>query len=317
MAPDDLFATCWTTAGDTSPLDADPRSPVDFRTRVEAASAAGFTGMGFLYADLLAAEQVHGLAGMRAILADHGITRWQAEFLADWWGPGPRRAASDEDRAGMLRFIEHLGGHNLKIGPDDSGRPWDRDRWAEEFARLAAQAADVGARLAIEFLPWTNIASLGDALALVEAAGHPAGGMVIDVWHTERAGTPHAELAACPLERIVGVELSDATATVVGALAQDTVANRRLCGEGDFDLPGVVAALRAAGWTGPWGVEILSTSYRKLPVTEATRRAAVSARALVGHSPPVTREADSAREAQTAREAHGTGRRHVTQGGPL
>ena len=52
---------------------------------------------------------------------------------------------------------------------------------------------------------------------------------------------------------------------------------RRYCGEGAFDLPGMIAALRTAGWNGPWGVEILSDEHRALPVGEALHRAAVSA----------------------------------------
>ena len=59
---------------------------------------------------------------------------------------------------------------------------------------------------------------------------------------------------------------------------------RRYCGEGSFDLPGIVAALRTAGWTGPWGVEILSEEHRSLPVRDALARAAEGARLLVGGS---------------------------------
>ncbi|GAA1109499.1 hypothetical protein GCM10009579_35680 [Streptomyces javensis] len=72
-----------------------------------------------------------------------------------------------------------------------------------------------------------------------------------------------------PPGRIVGVELDDAETDVVGTLFEDTVRRRRLCGEGSFDLPAIVAALRTAGWTGPWGVEILSDAHRALPVRTA------------------------------------------------
>ncbi|MDR1188506.1 MAG: sugar phosphate isomerase/epimerase [Bifidobacteriaceae bacterium] len=283
---DELFATCWTTAGDTSPLDADQRSPVDFRTRVEAATKAGFTGAGFLHVDLLDAEKAYGLRVMRSILEDNGMVEWETEMLGDWWLPaGPRREASDQARYEMLRLIEAMGGRDLKIGPDDSGQPWDLDRWAEEFAGLAAQTANVGARLAIEFLPWTNIATIEDGLRLVEAAGHPAGGLIVDVWHIERAGTPLETVAATPGGRIVGVELSDAAAQVKGTLPVDTVENRLLPGEGDFDLAGLVEALRQTGWSGKWGVEILSSTHRKLPVDDAVRRAAASARTLLDANP--------------------------------
>jgi sugar phosphate isomerase/epimerase len=48
------------------------------------------------------------------------------------------------------------------------------------------------------------------------------------------------------------------------------VNRRRYGGEGSFDLPGLVAALRTAGWTGPWGVGILSEEHRSLPVGDAS-----------------------------------------------
>jgi sugar phosphate isomerase/epimerase len=49
------------------------------------------------------------------------------------------------------------------------------------------------------------------------------------------------------------------------------------CGEGSFDLTGLVRTLRDLGFDGPWGVEILSTSYRALPVAQALKLAAESA----------------------------------------
>jgi len=42
----------------------------------------------------------------------------------------------------------------------------------------------------------------------------------------------------------------------------------------------MVAALRTAGWVGPWGVEILSDEHRAAPV-EAALRAADSARNIL------------------------------------
>jgi sugar phosphate isomerase/epimerase len=98
------------------------------------------------------------------------------------------------------------------------------------------------------------------------------------VWHIERARTPVGDLASVPLHRIIGVELNDADAGVVGTFFEDTVHRRRYCGEGSFDLPGMITALRTAGWSGPWGVEILSAEHRALPVKEALSRAATSAR---------------------------------------
>jgi sugar phosphate isomerase/epimerase len=282
MTTQDLLATCWTTAGDAAPGRHDERSPLTLRERAEAAGAAGFKGFGLLYADLVEAEREYGLSGIRSLFADNGLVHVELELLTDWWADGPRRAASDAVRLDLLRAAEALGARDIKIGPDVEDKPWDLEAWAREFATLAAQADDVGARLGIEFLPWSNIKTLHDGLRLVEAAGHPAGGLIIDVWHTERAHTPPAELADVPLSRIVGVELNDADSQVVGTLFEDTVRRRRLCGEGTFDLPGFVTALRRAGWTGPWGVEILSDAHRALPVRDAAEAAFRSAASVLG-----------------------------------
>lgn len=97
--------------------------------------------------------------------------------------------------------------------------------------RLLAQAANAGARLGSEFLRRSNIPTVHDALRLVEDAGHLAGGIVINVWHVERARTPPDELAALPLHRIVGVEPNDADREAVGTLFEKTVDRRRYCGE--------------------------------------------------------------------------------------
>jgi hypothetical protein len=153
----------------------------------------------------------------------------------------------------LLEAAEALGARHIKVTPDGDDRPWDRGHWAEKFAELASQAQDVGARLGIEFFPWSNFKTLHDGLQLVEDAGHEAGGVVIDTWHIARAHTPIADLATVPLHRIIGVELNDADEQVVGPLFEDTVHRRRYCGEGSFDLPAMITPLRARDGTDPGG----------------------------------------------------------------
>ncbi|WP_217991123.1 sugar phosphate isomerase/epimerase family protein [Mobilicoccus massiliensis] len=280
-AHDRLLATCWSSAGDAASDRADRRSPVPLRKRIEAAAAAGFTGFGLLSVDLPGAVAEYGLSGIRTMLADNGIVDLELEDIPRWWDEGSARAGSDRVRHEVLTAAETLGARHVKVTPDGDDEPWDRDVWARRFAELAAQADGVGARLGIEFFPWANVATLADGLRLVEEADHPAGGVVVDVWHIARAGTSPAELAATPLDRIVGVELSDADEEVVGTLFEDTVHRRRFCGEGSFDLPGMIAALRQAGWRGPWGVEILSDDYVTMPPAAALDRAGRTARAAL------------------------------------
>jgi sugar phosphate isomerase/epimerase len=277
-ATDELMATCWTSAGDAASDRADLRSPLTLRERIEAASSAGYRGLGLLSDDLPAAVAAYGLPGIRSMLADNGMKYLELEGIPFWWSDGSQREESDRVRHSLLQAAEVLGARHIKVTPDGDDAPWDRGKWAEKFAELATQAQSVGVRLGIEFFPWSNIKTLHDGLQLVADAGNDAGGVVIDTWHIARAHTPPADLATVPLDRIIGVELNDADEQVIGTLFEDTVHRRRFCGEGTFELPAMIAALRTAGWNGPWGVEILSDEHRSLSVEQALRRAAASAR---------------------------------------
>ncbi len=280
-ATDELLATCWSSAGDAASDRTDLRSPLPLRRRIEAAAAAGYRGFGLLSDDLPMAVADYRLSGIKAMLADNGIVHLELEGIPNWWDDGPLGRESDGIRRAMLEAAETLGARQIKVTPDGDDRPWDRGLWAAKFAELAAQAENAGTRLGIEFFPWSNIKTLHDGLALVEDAGHDAGGVVIDAWHIFRAQTPPADLASVPQHRIIGVELNDADPDIVGTLFEDTVHRRRYCGEGSFDLPAMIAALRTAGWNGPWGVEILSAEHRAAPVEQALRRAAESARRVL------------------------------------
>jgi hypothetical protein len=154
------------------------------------------------------------------MLEDNGLVHRELELLTNWWADGALRVQSDSVRRGLLAAAEALGADHIKIGPPGSDSPWDPDRWAGELAALAAEAAEAGARVGLEFLPWTAIKTVHDGMELVESAGHPAAGLIIDVWHTERTHTPAAELATIPLWRIVGVELSDADEQCIGTLSR-------------------------------------------------------------------------------------------------
>ena len=276
-----LLATCWTTAGNAAPLRGDGRSPVPLRTRIEVAATAGFRGFGVTHVDLMAAVADMGLAGVRAVLDDNGIEHRELELLTQWWTDGPVRRDSDAVRCDLLGAAEFLGARTVKIAPDVAGGPWNPEQWATELAALGRDASEHGTRVALEFLPWSNIADVHQGLELVEAAEHPAVGLLIDAWHVGRAGTPVADLASLPVERIFGVELDDFDDQPVGSLFEDTRDRRKYCSEGSFDLPGMVSALRRAGWHGPWGVEILSEQHRISELVKGVTTAFDSAHGLL------------------------------------
>jgi sugar phosphate isomerase/epimerase len=239
----------------------------DFRDRARAFERAGFTGMGLFYTDLPHVVKQYGYAGMRSILADHGIRHLELEALIDWFADGERRARSDETRALLLRSAEALGAFQIKaVG--DSITDYPQGRMTEALGALADQARDSGTRVSIEIMAGSNISNLTRALEIVEAADRPNAGILLDVWHIVRGQVPYADIARLPKKWIFGVELNDGSIRSAGTPFEDTVYRRRFCGEGEFDLAGFVDAARVAGYEGPFGVEVLSDRVRTMPLDE-------------------------------------------------
>jgi sugar phosphate isomerase/epimerase len=288
MTPDrsisnrELLATCWTSAGNAAPDRGDEISPVDLRTRIETAAEVGWEGFGLLHADLAIAQRTIGLPELRRIFDGAGIEHVELEVLPWWWTTDERRAVSDQRRALLLGAAEALGARAIKVAAEGGDDPVDPARFHEDFDRLATQAGNAGARVALEFMPMTNLASLQAGVDFVTAVGNPHGGLAVDTWHVHRGGTSYAELERIlPVEYTVVVELDDADEQVVGTLWEDTLNRRRLPGEGAFDVPAFIAAVHRVGYRGLWGVEIISEQHRQLPVREGlTRARAATLRAL-------------------------------------
>ena len=138
--------------------------------------------------------------------------------------------------------------------------------------RLAAAADSAGVRLALEPIhhserdALTLITTIPETLALLEEAGLPDVGLMIDLWHI--GDTPEIER-----------HLADNAARITGV----HVAEWFPPGRDDRALPGercarLMRVLHDAGWRGAWDVEIFGDpahpdSLWALDVDEAARRA--------------------------------------------
>lgn len=270
-----LIATAWTSAGDTSPVRVPATSPVPIGERITAVAEAGYCGMGLVADDLRAIRDTIGFTGLRNLLDESGLTHFEIELIERWWIPHGEPGHTYDVRHLLLDAAETLTPSFIKIGSQNGPAFTDPATVIPALRELADQAAQRGTCIAIEPMPFSAIPTIPVGAEIVLAAGHPAVGLVVDAWHVFRAGTSLAELdAALAAESIFGVELDDAAAEVVGTLFQDTVDRRLLCGDGTFDLPGLISLLRDKGFDGPWGVEILSEPFRALPVQRALQLAA-------------------------------------------
>jgi sugar phosphate isomerase/epimerase len=273
----DLIASYWTLAGNLDPGSTATASPWPFADRVAAAADAGYAGFGIRHTDLAAVRSSVGLERMRENLDQGGMRHVELEVLIDWFADGDRRALSDRVRAEMLEAAVVLGARHIKITGDRSAQPWPTGRYVDEFRRLCEEFEPSSTLVVLEPIPMTGIPDLRSALEIVTAADAPNGGLVVDIWHMERAGVSNEEIAATPPDLVKFVELNDAPATSGPATWADTFANRTLCGDGEFDIPGFLAAIDATGYSGPIGVEIIGDEHRRRDLTTAAQAVIASA----------------------------------------
>jgi sugar phosphate isomerase/epimerase len=196
----------------------------------------------------------------------------ELEFLTDWFLEGERKKLSDIRKASLFEAAEVLGARHIKVG-DLFQELCPLPRLIDAFGILCEEAAQHGTKIGFELMPFSMIRTLEESLAMVKGAGAPNGGILFDLWHVVKLGIPYEEVCRVPVEYVVGVELNDGTIHSPWSLHEDTINHRRLCGEGEFDVRGFVQGMQKAGYTGPWGIEVLSAELRTLPLEELTTRA--------------------------------------------
>lgn len=272
----ELVDLYWTTAGPVEVHVGREWSTFAWRDRCAHAARVGFRGIGLWHADAEHQLEATTLAEMKRIFDDAGLQYLEVEFLADFFAePGtPERAESDARRRLLFEIAATFGAHHIKVG-NIPGTPCPLDRLTEEFAALCDDAADhTDARIVYEFMPFdVNVHTLAAALTVVEGAARANGGLAIDTWHMSKLGIPPEDMAGIPTEYLGWVELSDGRFQNMEDAIDEVVNHRHLPGEGEFDIPGYIGALQTAGYTGPWGVEVLSAALRTLPIEQEFERA--------------------------------------------
>lgn len=280
---DALIAGFWTLSGPIGPFSPSRVCPHPPAERIRAAAEAGFAGIGFAHEDLMHwLPATGGAAGLARCLRQHGLRFVELELIVDWFARDARRAASDRVRADLLALAAEVGARHIKVVGDRSrDARWPLDALVADFHHLCEQAEAAGVRIALEFQPWSAIHDLSTALPVVLGAGHSHGGLMLDVWHVDRGGVAFDAIAALPPGCIAAVELSDARRQVQGSLWEDTADRRRLCGEGELDLGRFLASVRAAGFEGPFSVEMISIEHRARSLASQAGRAFETSRAAL------------------------------------
>ena len=263
----DLMSLYWTTAG-IFPGQGEI-SRFDFKDRVQAAAKAGFKGIGIWHTDLEHILQFRTLKEMKRILDDNGMKYVELEFLTDWFLEGARKSESDSRKHRLFEASEALHAKHVKVG-DFYNSTCPMPLIVEAFAALCAEAENYGATIGFEIMGCAMIDNLKEAISLVETAGARNGGLIIDIYQVANLGMTFEEINRIPLQNLINVELNDGT--LPGSPHHDPV-NRKFCGEGEYDIRGLIDCVHKMGYAGPWGVEVISEKLAPLPLTELSTQA--------------------------------------------
>ena len=218
-------------------LDLDPVALI----RLARASGFAFVGLRF---HPVAPGQLHyrpppGSAAMTALrraIADEGVGVYDIETIVLDAGFDPDALRPVIDAAA------EVGAERLNVCAED----WDRGALVTLFGRLCDLAGAAGIGVDIECMAWRGIDTPGKCLEVIEAAGRPNAGVLVDALHLDRCGGTPAEVAAMPPARVVSAQLCDAPRgrpKRAEALIAEARGGRLMPGAGGLPLAELVAAL--------------------------------------------------------------------------
>lgn len=233
--------------------------------KLEAIAAARFDAVEIFENDLLffngSARQVHDMA------ADLGLKIVLFQPFRDFEGVPEAMFRRNLDRAERkFDLMQELGAPLMLVCSSVSPAALpDASLAAAQLHELAERAGRRGLRIGYEALAWgRHVNTYGQAWAMVQAAGHPHLGLVLDSFHTLALNDDPAGIADIPGERIFFVQLADAPRLSMDVL---TWSRHFRCfpGQGDFDVAGFTMQAIASGYSGPLSLEVFNDDFRAGP----------------------------------------------------
>jgi sugar phosphate isomerase/epimerase len=241
---------CFNTFNRSAFFGVDP----DLPAQIDAAGAAGFRlfGPDTFSLDAWVADG-RALSDLAHMLDARGMQCWEIAAL--------NLTGRDESLADARHIAEIAAVLRPQWILTNVGTAVDREL-CDTFAMVCDILATVGARPAIEYLPFTPANSLATAQVLVDHVGRDRAGILFDTWHHFRGPDTDDDLEAAAADLIAYVQFDDARPMITDDLVTETIHRRTFPGDGEFDLAGYCARIKAKGWDGVVSVEILDEAWR-------------------------------------------------------
>ena len=239
--------------------------------KLEAAARAGFAGVEIFENDLLTFDG--SPADVRRIAADLDLAIVLFQPFRDFEAmPEPQRTRNLDRAERKFDVMEALGTELLLVCSNvQQGAIDDDARAAADLAEMAERAAQRGLRVGYEALAWgRHVQRWSHAWRIVQRAGHPALGLIVDSFHTLSLDDDPAGIAEVPAEKLFFVQLADAPRLAMDPLSWSRHF-RNFPYQGDLDVEGFVRAVLASGYNGPLSLEIFNDEFRAAPARPTAR----------------------------------------------
>ncbi|MGI5220640.1 TIM barrel protein [Nocardia sp. CA-290969] len=241
--------------------------------KLPAIAAAGFDGFEIFEPDFVSSTLAPAQLRQRA--ADLGLSIDLYQPFRDLDSADEQQFQRNLDRAERkFDLMQTLGCDTMLVcsSPLPSA-VHDDARLAEQLATLAERAGQRGLRIAYEALAWgAHVNTYRHAWRIVEYVDHPALGTCLDSFHILSRGDDPSGIREIPGDKIFFLQLADAPGLSLDVLSWSRH-HRNFPGQGNFDLAAFGAHVQAAGYTGPWSLEVFNDVFRQ----SATGRTAADA----------------------------------------
>lgn len=242
------------------------------RDKLQAIAAARFDGIELFEPDFTTARM--SAAEMRQRCDDLGLKVELFQPFRDFEGM-PQAAFERSLARAEAKFdlMEALGCPMVLVCSNTSPLALpDAQLAAEQLHQLAERAARRNLRIGFEALAWgRHVNKWRQAWDIVQRAGHPHLGLIVDSFHTASLKDSPQGIADVG-EKLFFVQMADAP--LMGLDVIDWARHHRnFPGQGQFDVVGFFEQCVRAGYSGPLSLEIFNDVFRATP----NRRIAVDA----------------------------------------
>lgn len=231
--------------------------------KLHACAAAGFDGVEIFEPDLIASD--HSPEEIRHLAHRLGLSLDLYQPLRDLEGVGEATFTENLRRAdATFATAQRLGIHTVLVCSNVATATVDSDEVsADQLRRIGDIAQTRGIRIAFEALAWGRfVDDYRRAWRIVQLADHPNVGVCLDSFHVLSRRHDPSAIEQIPGDKIFYLQLADAPALSMDVLSWSRH-HRLFPGEGSFDLAAFVRHTLAAGYDGPWSLEVFNDTFRQ------------------------------------------------------